>query len=196
MIQASAQVSAAPASDGLDADLLSIHAEHADFVWLTLQRVGVAPADIEDCLQEVFIVVHQRLGSFDGSSRMTTWLYGICIRVAAAYHRRAFRRWERPGEEIHEAIDEGESPELAASRREAQERLRHVLDEMDIEKRAVFVMFEIDEISCEEIAEIVGTPVGTVYSRLHSARKEFESALRRHKARDKARPFWRRGGQS
>jgi RNA polymerase sigma-70 factor (ECF subfamily) len=196
VIEASVRTSAATASDGLGGDLLSIHAEHADFVWLTLQRVGVAPADIEDCLQEVFIVVHQRLGSFDGSSRMTTWLYGICIRVASAYRRRSYRRRERTGEEVQEAIDEGESPELAASRAEAQDRLRHVLDEMDIEKRALFVMFEIDEVSCEEIAEILGIPIGTVYSRLHSARKEFESALRRLEARDKSRLSWRRWGQS
>lgn len=195
-MQASAQASAAAAGDGRDVDLLSIHAEHAEFVWLTLQRMGVAPADIEDCLQDVFVVAHQRLGSFDGSSRMTTWLYGICIRVAAAYRRRAHRRRERTGEEMDEAVDEGESPEMAACRREAQERLQRVFDEMDIEKRALFVMFEIDEVSCEQIAEILGIPVGTVYSRLHAARKEFESALRRLEARDKPRPFWRRGGRS
>jgi RNA polymerase sigma-70 factor (ECF subfamily) len=195
-MQASTQASAAAAGDRLDVDVLSIHAEHADFVWLTLQRLGVAPADIEDCLQDVFVVVHQRLGSFDGSSRMTTWLYGICIRVAAAYRRRAHRRREQTGEEMDETVDEGESPEAAASRREAREHLQRVLDEMDIEKRALFVMFEIDEVSCEEIAEILGIPVGTVYSRLHAARKEFEAALRRVEARDRPRPFWRRGGRS
>lgn len=196
MIQASVDISPDTAAGGLEADLLSIHAEHAGFVWLTLQRVGVAPADIEDCLQEVFIVVHQRLDSFDGSSRMTTWLYGISIRVAAAYRRRSYRRKERTGEPMHEAIDPRESPELAACRREAQERVRQVLDEMDIEKRALFVMFEIDEVSCEQISEIVGVPVGTVYSRLHSARKEFEAALRRVEARESSRSFWRRGGRS
>ena len=152
-MQASAQASAAAAADRREVDLLSVHAEHAEFVWLTLQRMGVAPADVEDCLQDVFVVVHQRLGTFDGSSRMTTWLYGICIRVAAAYRRRAHRRRERVGEDMDEAVDEAESPEAAASRREGRERLLRVLDEMNLEKRALFVMFGIDEVSCEDVAE-------------------------------------------
>jgi RNA polymerase sigma-70 factor (ECF subfamily) len=164
-------------------DVVSIHEQHADFVWLTLQRLGVRDQDVEDVLQEVFVVVHRRLGSFDGSSRMTTWLFGICIRLAAAYHRRAFRRRERTMAEVpDQAAPDDDSPESAASAGQAREWLRAALDLMDLEKRAIFVMFEIDEVPCESIAEMLSIPLGTVYSRLHNARKAFAEALERVKA--------------
>jgi RNA polymerase sigma-70 factor, ECF subfamily len=167
-----------PAAARLDA--ISIHDRYAEFVWLTLQRLGVRDADTEDLLQEVFVVVHRRLNSFDGSARMTTWLFGICLRLAAAYHRRAFRRRERTVAQVpDQAAPEAENPENALAIRQAQERLRAALDLMDLEKRAIFVMFEIDEVPCASIAEMLSIPVGTVYSRLHAARKAFARALER-----------------
>jgi RNA polymerase sigma-70 factor (ECF subfamily) len=185
---------APPASGRLD--VTAVHEQHADFVWLSLQRLGVEGADIEDLLQEVFVVVHRRLASFDGSSRLTTWLFGICVRVVAAYRRRAFRRRERVVAEIpeHPAPVEG-SPEEAAAARQARARLGAVLDLMDLEKRALFVMFEIDELSCEAIAEMLSIPVGTVYSRLHAARKDFDRALARLQASEASRLGARRGGR-
>jgi RNA polymerase sigma-70 factor (ECF subfamily) len=176
-------------------DVLSIHEHHADFVWRALQRMGVREADVEDALQEVFVVVHHRLHTFDRSARMTTWLYGICTRVAAAYRRRAHRRREQVVAEVPEdgQYDEG-TPEQAAIARQARARLLAILDLMDLEKRALFVMFELDEVPCEEIAEILGIPLGTVYSRLHAARKEFEAAMKRFAAREASRRGQRRSG--
>jgi RNA polymerase sigma-70 factor (ECF subfamily) len=172
-------------AQALRPDVASIHARHAEFVWLTLQRLGVAEPDVEDLLQEVFFVVHRRLDSFDGSSRMTTWLFGICVRVVASYRRRAFRRRERSVDQVPEqATAETESPESAMLAHEARERLRAVLDLMDLEKRAIFVMFEIDELSCEAIAEMLSVPTGTVYSRLHAARRAFQRALERLRGRE------------
>jgi RNA polymerase sigma-70 factor (ECF subfamily) len=180
--------------DAAPLDLLSIHEEHAPFVWLSLQRLGVRSADIEDLLQEVFIVVHKRLATFDGSARMTTWLFGICLRVAAAHRRRAYHRRESivpaPADE---ARADSASPEDLASNRQAQARLAAILDSMELEKRAIFVMFELDELSCEEIAEILGVPLGTVYSRLHAARKAFGAAVARFEAREASRWTVRRG---
>jgi RNA polymerase sigma-70 factor (ECF subfamily) len=175
-------------------DLFTIHAEHADFVWLTLQRLGVRDADVEDLLQEVFVVVHRRLHTFDESSRMTTWLFGICLRVAAGYRRRAhFRRERATGEVPEQATAEEGSPESAAQAGEARARLRTVLDGMELEERALFVMFEIDEVPCEQIAEMLGVPVGTVYSRLHAARTAFQRALARFEAREATRGARLRG---
>ena len=77
-------------------DLLAVHAAQADFLWRSLQRLGVRSADLEDVFQEVFIVVHKRLHTFDGSSALTTWLFGVCLRVAAAHRRRAWFRREVP----------------------------------------------------------------------------------------------------
>jgi len=164
-------------------EVVSIHNRYAEFVWLTLQRLGVRDSDIEDLLQEVFVVVHRRLDSFDGSAKMSTWLFGICMRIAAAYHRRAFRRRERTVAQVPDRAAPGdENPERAAVTRQAQERLHAALDLMDLEKRAIFVMFEIDEVPCETIAEMLSIPIGTVYSRLHTARQAFARALERVQA--------------
>jgi RNA polymerase sigma-70 factor (ECF subfamily) len=191
-IGAPAGTVAAAAADPLD--VLTIHRTHAEFVWLSLQRLGVREADIEDLLQEVFVVVHRRLSSFDGSSRMTTWLFGICIRIAAAYRRRAYRRLEQSVAEVPEAATTDDAnPEQNAASGQARARLAAVLDAM--EKRALFVMFELDEMRCEDIAELLGVPLGTVYSRLHGARKAFEQALHRMEAREASDRGRRRGGR-
>jgi RNA polymerase sigma-70 factor (ECF subfamily) len=165
--------------------LTRIYLANADFVWRSLQRLGVRDADLDDVLQEVFVVVHQRLHTFDGTARMTTWLFGICFRVASAYRRRGSRRRETAFAEPPEPTDRAtSSPEQDLAAADARRRLAMLLDELDLEKRAVFVMFEVDEMPCEEIAQILGTPVGTVYSRLHAARKSFQKALARMHARD------------
>jgi RNA polymerase sigma-70 factor (ECF subfamily) len=164
-------------------DVIAIHDRYADFVWLTLQRLGVRDGDVEDMLQEVFVVVHRRLDSFDGSARMTTWLFGICMRIAAAYRRRAFRRHERSMAQVPDQVaPEETSPEHATEMGQARQCLQAALNRMDLEKRAIFVMFELDEVSCDEIAEMLSIPIGTVYSRLHAARKDFQEALARVRA--------------
>lgn len=173
-------------------DLASVHRAHADFVWRTLQRFGVRDADLDDALQDVFIVVHRRLHEFEGRSRLTTWLYAICQRVALERRRQAQARREEVHAEVPEAHDpaaEGApDPERAALRREARARLDAILDELEPERRAAFVMFELEGMSCEEIAELSGVPLGTVYSRLHHARKSFDRAVARWQARDGAAP--------
>jgi RNA polymerase sigma-70 factor (ECF subfamily) len=125
---------------------------------------------------------------------MTTWLFGICLRVASAYRRRAFRRHEQSVAHVPEEAVSGDSPEDAAATAQARARLRAALDLMDLDKRAIFVMFELDELSCEAIAEMLSIPLGTVYSRLHAARKAFEQALGRLEARGALRRSLRPAG--
>ena len=162
-----------------------VHAAHADFVFRSLARLGVRDADLADMLQEVFVVVHRRLSSFDGSSKLTSWLFGICMRVAASYRRRAHRRYERPldAESMAHDADGAASPEQAAEASEARRKLELVLDAMPLDKRAVLVMYEIDGMSCAEIASTLEVPIGTVHSRLHAARAAFLAALKRENAR-------------
>jgi len=161
-------------------DVLAVHDAHADFVWCSLQRLGVRSADLDDVSQEVFIVVHKRLHTFDGSSKLTTWLFGICVRVAAAHRRRAWCRREAPAAELPDAeAPPSDRPDALYAARQARATLGRVLDAMDLEKRAVFVMFEIDALPSETIASILGVPVGTVWSRLSAARKQFQAKLAR-----------------
>ena len=172
MVSNADDASAAPAWT-----VVSIHAKFAGFVWASLHRLGVPDSDRPDLLQEVFVVVHRRLDSFDGSSAMTTWLFGICLRVVLGWRRYRRRHPEIPTESPDaDQPDEGRSPERDAMAAQAKALVARALDDLDPEKRAVFVMFELEELSCVEIAAMIGIPVGTVYSRLHAARAAFARA--------------------
>ncbi|HEY3498418.1 MAG TPA: sigma-70 family RNA polymerase sigma factor [Polyangiaceae bacterium] len=171
-----------------------IHARHADFVWRSLQRLGVRPADLEDALQEVFIVVFRRLETFDHRARLTTWLFGICLRVASAQRNRAYVRRERSGAEPdlleHGADSEAQGlddPERVLLENEARAELERLLDLLPPEKRATVVMFELEGMSAPEIAELTDVPVSTVYSRLGSARAELGAAAERARLREQHR---------
>ena len=159
----------------------AVFEENAPFVGRALRYLGVADADLEDACQEVFVVVHRKLPSFAARSAFRTWLYGICVRVAWRFRRRSSRRREAP-------IESAPEPVMAASqeddlgRREARELLRALLDELDEPKRAVFVLYEIEELSMSEVAEVVGCPLQTAYSRLHAARETLSRAAARHNA--------------
>ncbi len=166
-------------------DVGQLHDEYADFVWRNLQRLGVAGANLEDALQDVFLVVHRRLGSFDHSAKMSTWLFGICLRVAAAHRRKPYLLHERSSAEIQDEPDSSPSvdPEQVAMRREAERRLNLGLEALGLDRRAVFVMFEIEGLPAGAIAELLGIAPGTVYSRLHRARVEFSDAIARQEPR-------------
>ncbi len=148
-----------------------VYEQYADFVWRSLQRCGLSSVDLEDAFQEVFIVVHRKLGSFRGHSKMTTWLFGICLRVAKKQRRFAlFRRFT-----VESAPDQADpiTPERNLERRQASQQVERILRRMSPEQRAVFTMFEIERLDCSEIADTMGVPIGTVYSRLHAARARF-----------------------
>lgn len=164
-------------------DAASVHAAHGAFLWATLQRLGARSADLDDVYQEVFVVLHRRLADYDPALPIRPWLYGICVRVVAASRRRAHVRRERLVDAVPEPDATAPSPEEGADRARRQRVLHEILDELDLERRAVFVMYEIDELPCDQIAEMTGVPVGTVHSRLHAARKDFQRASARWQAR-------------
>lgn len=165
-------------------DLRAVHDAHGDFVWRSLLRMGVREANLADVYQEVFLVVHQRLHTFDHSSRLTTWLFAICLRVASQHRRRAWVRRESLADEALDVVDGAPTPEQALEARQRKARLDALLDALDPERRAVFVMYEIDGMTCEAIAQVLGAPLGTVYTRLRSARGDLEQAAARLRARD------------
>jgi RNA polymerase sigma-70 factor (ECF subfamily) len=177
----------AAAAGGAVPDIVALHAAHAPFVWQSLQRLGVRTADLDDMLQEVFVVIHRRQDDYRAIENVRGWLYAICVRVAARFRRRAYVRKELPVESVADQIEAGAaaSPEEAVSARQTRARLDALLDRMEIGRRAVLVMFEIDRMSCEEIAAAIGVPVGTVYSRLHTARRELQKLLARQNARER-----------
>ena len=139
-------------------------------------------------MQEGFVVVHRQLPSFEGLSKMTTWLYGICVRVASTHRRRAWVRREHPTADLPETPSGEPGPDAALDVARERVCLQEVLDMMDIGKRSLLVMFELDQVPCEQIATLLDVPVGTVHSRLHAARADFREALARWNARANARP--------
>lgn len=150
--------------------------EHAPYVWRVLRRLGVSEADVEDLCQEVFVVVLRKLDTFEGRSTTRTWIYGICIRSASDYRRRAYKRREVVTDKVPERVV---SPDQAreVQRLQARALLDAALDELDEGKRAVFVLYEIEELPMAEVAEAVGCPLQTAYSRLHAARRKVRAVL-------------------
>lgn len=158
-------------------EVRSIYLEHGTFLWRSLHGLGVLESDLEDALQEVLWVVHRRAASFDPRrAKLTTWLYGICLRVAHGQRRRSRGRREAPVAAIPESVDE-QTPETELHRRDAERRLHRILDGLSAEKRAAFVLFELEGRTCEEIAELMSVPLGTVHSRIHAARAHIKRAL-------------------
>ncbi len=175
-------------------DFDAVYEEHFDFVWRNTRRLGVPDALVDDAVQEIFLVVHRRLAEFEGRSSLRTWLFGILARVASD-HRRAIRRksphTRAPGAAVDlDAVpDEAEGPHDRVVREEGVRLLHALLDELDDDKRAVLVLAELEQMTVPEIAEALGANVNTVYARLRAARRDFEQAAQRERARDQ----WRLG---
>jgi RNA polymerase sigma-70 factor (ECF subfamily) len=162
----------------------SIYAKYADFVWLSLQRLGVRSSDRQDLCHDVFVVAYKKLPDYTERAAVRRWLFAISLRLASNYRRKAYLRFERSsnavdGDEAGVPIPEFAWPEAAAARREAFARAETILANMQPLQRVVFVMFEIEGIACDAIATELGVPLGTVYSRLHTARKFFQAEARR-----------------
>src|SRR5580704_12275414 len=152
------------------------------YVWRALQGLGVREADLDDVCQDVFLVVHRRLATFHGQCAPRTWIYGICLRVASDYRHRAHHVRERTTEEAPDrAVPAEQDTEL--DRRRALAWLDRVLDTLDDEKRAVFVLFEIEQVPKAEVAAAVGCAKVTAYARLYAARRHVEAAARCEQAR-------------
>ena len=151
--------------------LRQVFEEHASFVWRSARHLGVREADLDDVCQEVFLTVHRKLEGFEGRSSLRTWLYGICLRVASDHRRRAHVRREVAVSTPPPRIVEPEQATTLA-RQQARRRLAGILDQLDEDKRAVFVLYEIEELTMKQVAEVVGCPLQTAYSRLHAARSK------------------------
>ncbi|MEO6777245.1 MAG: sigma-70 family RNA polymerase sigma factor [Kofleriaceae bacterium] len=161
----------------------TIYDDHVKFVWRVLGRLDVPRADLEDVCQEVFIVVHRRLGEFEHRSSLRTWIYGIALRCASADRRRKARRRPSSAPLPEIAIEGGQLEDLDA--RDARATLDRLLELLDAEKRAVFVLFELEELAMAEVVAIAGCPLQTGYSRLHAARAIVAAAAARMRAQER-----------
>jgi RNA polymerase sigma-70 factor (ECF subfamily) len=176
------------ASDARDAGtrlvVEDVYEAHFDFVWRSARRLGTPELHVDDVVQEVFVVVQRRLAEFAGRSQLKTWLFGITRRVAHAHMRRAARQGRMPVDELDQLSDVSAPNAEAQLMADEDTRLFYsLLDELDADKRAVFVLSELEEMSGPEIAEALGLQLSNVYGRIRVARQAFAAALHRHRLR-------------
>ncbi len=173
-------------------DFHAVYEQMVEFVWQAARRMGVRDADAEDVVQEVFVIVHRRLAEFEGRAQLKTWVFKILAHVVKHYFRTHARKpgdvASVTGREIQALVAQPDhGPAGALERMEALRVVDHLLSQLDDDKRMVFVLAEIEEMTLLEIADIVDANANTVASRLRVARKDFEQALSRFRAREAGR---------
>ena len=175
----------------------TVYRAHVSAVSRWAMRLLGPSADFEDVVQDVFLVVRRRLPEFRGDAEIATWLYKITMRVAARARLRA-RWWSwlagragRPGRGrlSNTFVPRPEMPRDPHAMLEAREQTRvlyGVLDQIGEKNRAAFIMFELEGLSGEQIAELTGTSIGTVWVRLSRARRKFIECMCAWEARQKS----------
>ena len=155
-----------------------IFEEHFDYVWSSLRRLDVPPSDLEDQVQEVFLRVHAKLGDYDPQRPLRPWIFGFAFRVASDYRRLARHRFEIIGAEI-EVVEPSAAADDRMAASEERAFVEAALLSVSLERRAVLLMHDVDDVPVPTIAATLGIPVNTAYSRLRVAREEFAAAWKR-----------------
>ncbi len=169
---------------------------HFEYVYRSLRRLGVSDGDASDAAQDVFMVVHKKLPDFEARSKMTTWIFRICMHIASDWRRSARVRHEATDvspADIPEPRDTRPTADAQLAQREELRLAESMLEELTDEQRQVFVLFEMEEMDGDEIALSLEIPVGTVRSRLRLAREAFARAMSRHKSAESFREQGQKG---
>lgn len=155
-------------------DLTALYESHARQVWRMAVRLGVAPANVDDAVQEVFLIAHRQVRAFAGRSSPSTWLIGIAVKVAASYRRKQ-ARGTLPLVEAMAAIGPGADDEL--ERRQRLYELEDMLQRLPAEQREIVVLCDLEQLTAPEVAEALEVNLNTVYSRLRLGRAALARAL-------------------
>jgi RNA polymerase sigma-70 factor (ECF subfamily) len=154
--------------------LRSIVAEHFEVTWRFLRRLGIPESEVDDAMQEVVLVMARKLDAVrPGSER--AFLLSTAFRVASSLRKLYKRRREVGGEPLGELVSTHESPEALAERYRERKLLDRVLEELPLDVRGVFVLYELEEMTMAEIASTLSLAPGTVASRLRRGREKFEA---------------------
>jgi RNA polymerase sigma-70 factor (ECF subfamily) len=180
-MQAEMAVKTDPDAGARPIDAETLYRTHAPFVASFLRHMGARESDLDDLLQDVFVIAHRKGGYQPGPAAPRTWLASLAFRVIRARRRARARRPESAA--TSEAPDDSGSPADVLEARRSLQRVQAALEDLSLEQRAAFVLHDIEGESCERIAAMWNVPVGTIYSRLHHARKRFLEAYRRSAVR-------------
>jgi len=158
-----------------------VNANYA-LLWRTVRRLGVPEAEVDDALQEVFLVSHRKI-ELVPRHQERAFLMAVAIRVASTRRRSLRRRRECIQGALAEEADPSPSPYDLTERKHARVLLDEILDSMELKFRTVFVLFELEGLEVQQVAELLEIPAGTVASRLRRARELFQRAAARYQAR-------------
>lgn len=161
-------------------DFRQLFHDHASYVWNSLRRLGVPESERDDLTQEVFMTVHALRENFDASRAFRPWAFGIAYRIVLR-HRRARGKDAIPRDDI-DIVDPAPTPQESLDAKQTQARVTAALARLEVHRRAVFIMKDIDGHSIPEIATELGIGLNTAYSRLRLAREDFAAELRRASA--------------
>ncbi len=146
---------------------------HFDALWRFLRRLGIAEGDVDDAVQEVILVLARKLDLVEtGSER--AFVFSTAFRIASDMRKRAKRRRELEAAPLYEPTQLGPDPEASMEQKRLTMLFARVLEQLSLELRAVFVLYELEEFTMAEIAESLELPPGTVASRLRRGRETFE----------------------
>jgi RNA polymerase sigma-70 factor (ECF subfamily) len=167
--------------------LTALFQHHFDLVWRTVRRLGVPPEAVDDAAQEVFVIASRRLASIEpGKER--AFLYGTAVRVASTARRTSSRRRAaQPSDEATDPADTAPAPDELVDRKRARQLLDELVARLPDDTRPVFVLYELEGLTMDEIATCLEVPPGTVASRLRRAREVFQAAVARLDERSEAR---------
>jgi RNA polymerase sigma-70 factor (ECF subfamily) len=155
-----------------------LYEQHLPLVHRLAQRMGVAPRDMADVCQEVFFRVYRKLGSFRGEAQFSTWLFRITLNEIARAGRANSLRGALASLLGREPFTPVARPDDTLARAEALHELQAILARMRPKHRAVFVLFELEELGVDQIAAVLECPPETVKSRLRHARADFDRLRR------------------
>ena len=151
---------------------------HSQFVTRVVRRFGGRGIELEDAVQDVFLVLFQRLHEFQGQAQITTWIYRICANVGSDYRRRRARR-ERAQAFLQRLPFVGgpRTPAQDAEAHDDWQLVEKILSTISAKRREAFILCELEELSGEEAAKILDVPMATVRTRAHYARQDFLQRL-------------------
>jgi RNA polymerase sigma-70 factor (ECF subfamily) len=172
--EAGHQAAVAAPAQAVHPELVALYRAHFQFVWRSARRLGVPEAALDDVVQDVFLVVARRLAEFRREASAKTWLFAIALRVVREHRRSTFRHLRRV-----EAYADAQPPESSdpIARSDATRTLLQLLDQLDDDRRSVYVLAELEGLTAQEIADGLRLNINTVYSRLRAARTQLERAL-------------------
>ena len=150
----------------------AVYSQYFGFVWRSLQRLGVASFVLEDAAQDTFVVIHRRFADLRADASIKAFLFGTALRVAQNYRRTARRKGAASLDtETAHSLEPGPFERAAASR--ALAVVEEFVTSLDDEKRMVFMLSALEQMTAPEIGDALSLPLSTVYSRLRVARERF-----------------------